>query len=240
MSHDISELQKERELVIEILAGHYAEDRLELDEYEQRVEQAEAATSEQQLRALIVDLEPEEAAAEGGEALVPSQPADRETALERSAVPTSTALVPSSQAQQSGTVMAVLGGPSRKGSWTAPRNLKVVAVLGGVELDFREARLCHGVTEVNCTAVLGGVHIIVPPELRVEVEGSGVLGGFDDHTHPGMYEELSTCSLRITGVAMLGGVEIEQRLPGESRREAKKRYKLAKKKKAKEARKLLR
>ncbi len=78
MSHETSELEQERELVIEILAGHYAEDRLELDEYERRVERAEDATTEQALRQLIVDLEPEEPEEEesggsgGGGPLVPS------------------------------------------------------------------------------------------------------------------------------------------------------------------------
>lgn len=236
MSHHNAELEQERELVIELLAGHYAEDRLELEEYEERVEQAEAAVSEQELRALVVDLEPQEEAA-GGD-LMPA-PAEERALARRGDVPTSTALVPASQVPERKSMVAIFSGPSRKGAWTAPRRLNVVALLGGADIDFREARLCHGVTEVNCKALLGGVHIIVPPELRVEVEGTGVLGAFEDRTHPGLYDELDTCSLRITGLALLGGVEIEQRLPGESKRVAKKRAKLAKKKKANDARKLL-
>ena len=61
------QLDEEREVVIELLAGHYAEDRLELDEYERRVELTEEAASEEGLRKLILDLEapPDEPAERG-------------------------------------------------------------------------------------------------------------------------------------------------------------------------------
>jgi hypothetical protein len=44
----------------------------------------------------------------------------------------------------------------------SPR-LKVLALFGGVLLDFREARLLPGVTEVHVVAVMGGAQLIVPP-----------------------------------------------------------------------------
>lgn len=213
------DLEQKREAVIELLSGHYAEDRLELDVFEQRVEQAEAASTEQELRDLVKDLEPEEEPPPVEEVMVK----DVGGALEK--VHTSTALVPASQVQTSSTILALLGGPSRQGVWNVPRKLKVVAVLGGANLDLREARLSHGVTEINCKCLLGGVHIIVPPELRVEVQGNGIMGAFNDCTDQGMYEKMETCSVRITGVTVMGSVEIEERLPGESRRQAKKRFK---------------
>jgi hypothetical protein len=213
------DLDQERELVIELLAGHYAEDRLELEAYEERVEQAEAATSEQELRKLVVDLEPAEEPAEAGGAMVKQGGGPMEK------VPTSTALVPASEVPEKRTVIAVFGGPSRKGAWAVPKRLNVRALFGGAEIDLREARLSHGVTEINCYCLMGGVHIIVPPELKVDVEGNGIMGSFDDRTDQGLYEKMQTCSIRVTGVAVMGGVEIEERLPGESRREAKKRFK---------------
>lgn len=215
------DLDQERELVIELLSGHYAEDRLELEAYEERVEQAEAATSEQELRKLVVDLEPEEPPPEAASAMVKQGGG----VMPMEKVPTSTALVPASEVPEKRAVIAVFGGPSRKGAWTVPRRLNVRALFGGAEIDLREARLSHGVTEINCYCLMGGVLIIVPPELKVEVEGTGIMGSFDDRTDQGLYEKMQTCCIRVTGVAVMGGVEVEERLPGESRREAKKRFK---------------
>ncbi len=45
--------------------------------------------------------------------------------------------------------------------------------MGGIDLDFREAVFCPDVSEVNITSVMGGVAVIVPPQLNVECSGVG-------------------------------------------------------------------
>jgi hypothetical protein len=74
-------------------------------------------------------------------------------------------------------VVALLGGSARKGSWEPPARLRVLAVMGGVELDFREADLYEGETFVDVLAIMGGVSIIVPPDIDVDADGQGFLGG---------------------------------------------------------------
>ena len=61
----------------------------------------------------------------------------------------------------------------RQGSWRVPQHPRVVAVMGGIDLDFREAVFCPDVSEVNITSVMGGVAVIVPPQLNVECSGVG-------------------------------------------------------------------
>jgi predicted membrane protein len=51
--------------------------------------------------------------------------------------------------------------------------------MGAGRLDFREARMPPGVTEVNILAVMGNVEILVPPELAVETHGFGLMGHFE-------------------------------------------------------------
>lgn len=101
--------------------------------------------------------------------------------------------------------VAVLGGTSRKGPWTVPRKLRAVAVMGGCELDFTQARF-GAVTDVHCVALMGGIEIKVPPGVRVESNGVGILGGFehgaDAPAVPGQPV------LRIHGAAIMGGVDI--------------------------------
>ena len=96
-------------------------------------------------------------------------------------------------------------------------------MMGGVELDFREAVLAPGVTEVHAFAFWGGVQITVPPDVRVECTGLGLMGGFDHREDVGGVDDPSAPVLRVTGVALMGGVEVRVRYPGETGREAKRR-----------------
>ncbi len=93
-------------------------------------------------------------------------------------------------------------------------------------LDFREAVLGAGVTDVNVLAVLGSVEIIVPPEMAVEADGMAVLGGFEYQTDAPLRTDPNLPTLRVRGLAVLGGVNVEVRLPGETSRDAKKRRRL--------------
>src|SRR5690606_30423277 len=62
---------------------------------------------------------------------------------------------------------AIMGAVEHKGSWRPARQINAVAVMGGIEMDFREANFAEGVTELNVVALMGGVEIVVPPGLRV-------------------------------------------------------------------------
>ena len=53
-------------------------------------------------------------------------------------------------------MVAALGGVERKGRWIPARQNYAVAVMGGVVLDFREALLPPGVTEVWIFTAMGG------------------------------------------------------------------------------------
>ncbi len=83
----------------------------------------------------------------------------------------------------SGRLVAVFGKSTRSGEWEPPERLDAVAVFGSVSLDFRHALLPPGVTEVEALAVFGGVDIVVPPELEVEVETGLSLFGSVEERH---------------------------------------------------------
>jgi hypothetical protein len=114
--------------------------------------------------------------------------------------------------EERGRVIAVLGGSSRKGSWEPPARLQVLALMGGVELDFREANLLEGETVVDVLALMGGVSIVVPPDIDVEASGTGFLGGFAGVSNQA--KEPDVPLLRIHGVAIMGGVDVKvKKLP---------------------------
>ena len=74
------------------------------------------------------------------------------------------------------TVVSVFGGASRTGPWSPPEETRAVAGFGDVLLDFTEADLPSGVTEVDAYAVFGKVEIRVPASLEVELSGLALLG----------------------------------------------------------------
>ena len=202
-------LEDRRTSIIDQLAGLYANDAFDDDELERRMEAVERAEDVAALERVVHDLVP----------VSPATPVVAEPATE-----TCTALVPVAEVPQQRSVVAVFSGARRKAAWTVARRLKVFTLFGGAELDFREARMGRGVTEVHVTAILGGVNIVVPPGLPVEVEGVGVMGAFEQRYGVGASPDREgPCALRITGGAVLGSVEVEQRLPGETRRMASKR-----------------
>ncbi|PPR20072.1 MAG: hypothetical protein CFH39_02429 [Alphaproteobacteria bacterium MarineAlpha10_Bin2] len=112
--------------------------------------------------------------------------------------------------------LAILSGLQRKGSWRVPKNLRVLAVMGGIDLDFREAVFGPGVSEVNITSVMGGVAVIVPPHLQVECSGVGILGNFEGMNQGNAERDPSAPLLRITGTAVMGALEISTRPLGET------------------------
>jgi hypothetical protein len=210
-------LHDKREQTIEALGRHFANDVLSMDEYERRVDVAQRAGTVEELEVLMADLRP---------------PVEESTAL---AKPTDVTVLPAENVPDRRSVVSVLGSATRKGEWTVPRELKVVSVLGETELDFREARLSEGTTRINAVAVLGEVRILVPPGLRVDLEGTGILGEFEDGDGDTRRVADDAPTLRVEGVAVLGEVKVTSRRPGESgwqawrrrRRERKERRRLA-------------
>ena len=65
--------------------------------------------------------------------------------------------------------------------------------------------------------------------MAVEVSGFAFMGGFDHDTDEPIRRDPDHPTLRIQGFAMMGGVGVEIRLPGETARQAKKRRRLEKK-----------
>ena len=78
--------------------------------------------------------------------------------------------------EQRETVVAVFGDSARSGSWVPPEHLLAIAGFGNIKLDFRDADLPEGPTEVRPFAVFGNVELIVPRHLDVELNGISVFG----------------------------------------------------------------
>jgi len=196
-----------RERAIARLSDAFASDVLDVEEFERRLTLAHRATSIPEIEQTVADL---------------TAPAPGPAPSAAMATP-APAVNASATGASRDTVMAIFGGVERRGSWTLPQRLNAMAVMGGVELDLREAVLPPGVTEIHVIAVMGGVELIVPPNLPVEVTGTAIFGGFGHVDRVPAQADPDRPLLRVHGIAIFGGVEVETRLPGESERDAHRR-----------------
>lgn len=220
-------LARRREQTTELLSQRFAEGVLELEEFEIRVERVEQANDLATLADLVSDLEPafgDEAAESGSQALAVPE----EKALARPVDQSLIAARPKSKR-----MVAIMGGVDRKGQWLVPEKIKTWALMGGITLDFREAQLAPGITDIRVRSLMGGVDIIVPPGVMVESDGIAIMGAFEDmHSVPEVVDE-HTPRLRISGFAVMGAVDIQTRLLGESGWQARRRLKRERKRKLK-------
>lgn len=181
------------------LCEHFAAGHIELDTLESRLAAVDEAKSEAELAELVRDL--------------PALPTAGAVVPEASAAAPAFARPPARR----GWALAVLGGASRKGEWSPPRRLNAVAVMGGIELDFRDAHLAPGETHVTIVALMGGVEVIVPPGLAVTVRGLGLLGAVDQEEQAAGTADPNAPQLKVTALACMGGVEVKTRASEKAR-----------------------
>lgn len=189
----------DRDRVAEALREAVAEGRLDMEEFEERLEATYRARTYGELEPITRDLpspgvtappislrkEPEESGG-WGERIVGG-------------------------GGTSSWAVAVMSGFQRKGRWTAPKRFTCFAFWGGGEIDLREADFADREVEINCVAIMGGMNVIVPPGVEVVVRGIGIMGGFD-HRQEGVPGDPGAPRVVITGLAFWGGVGVERKL----------------------------
>ena len=105
---------------------------------------------------------------------------------------------------------AVVGGKEFRSHATALRSASALAVVGGVEIDLRDASLDPEGATLDVTALLGGIEVKVPVGWVVDVESRGSLGGVDTNLTEAADLPEGAPTLRVTANAWLGGVEISE------------------------------
>ncbi|MFF5188977.1 DUF1707 domain-containing protein [Streptomyces sp. NPDC000345] len=207
---DLRASDADRERVAEVLRDALAEGRLDLDEFEERLEQTYSARTYGELAPVTRDLP-----VAGVTPPPPVVSLRKEPAAEGS---WAGRIVGGEDS--SAWAVAVMSGFQRKGRWTVPRRLHCVAFWGGGEIDLREADFAAGEVEINCVAIMGGVQIVVPPGVEVVVRGIGIMGGFDQR-ETGVPAGPGAPRVVVTGFAFWGGVGVERKETRAARRQAK-------------------
>jgi hypothetical protein len=190
----------DRHRVAELLREAAGEGRLDIDELDERLEAAYAAKTYGDLVPLTADL-PLGAQHHRLAETPPNGP-------------------PGVPAIRYDTSVAIMAGTSRKGLWEVGPTHTAVAIMGGVEMDLRQARFTTRETVIRAFGIWSGIDIYVNAHTRVIVDGVAIMGGFDqerDRVQP----ELGPDSplVRVTGFALMAGVTVQRRpMPGQGRR----------------------
>ena len=200
---DMRASDAERERVAEALREAVAEGRLQMDEFEQRLDATFKARTHGELVPLVRDL-----------------PAPGATVAPVAGPPPVTAPGASPSADWSRRIggpatstkaFAFWSGFGRRGRWTVGRVFTAVAVWGGGDIDLREADFEDREVVIRCFAIMGGIDVKVPPNVDLHVNGVGFMGGFDERTKDAGEPEPGAPRVRVTGFALMGGVGVDRK-----------------------------
>jgi hypothetical protein len=202
MAQSLVALRERRELVITQLSDAYANDLIDVDELDRRLDLAHSVSTVAELDALVADLAPVQS-----------------TAL----VPVGSHAIDDPQRPESKQLRVILSSVERRSQWTVPRTMRVNVLWGHAELDFRDASLGPGVTTIEVRVLMGNLELILPPWLAIDVDATSVAGSVEERHRIPSDPDPTRPMLRITGSVWFGNLEIATRLPGETERDARKR-----------------
>jgi len=180
----------DREQVATVLSTAYAEGRLTLEEHDERVDQLMAAKTFDDLIPITRDL----VVIGTPTAVATPQPSSRFT------------IDTTAQNSQSDKMIAIFGGVTRSGRWRVRKNIKALALFGGMDLDLRNAIFEAPAVEISGFWCFGGLDIKVPEGIDVRDQTAGVFGGTDirDIGDPAP----GAPTLVIKGMTLFGGVSV--------------------------------
>jgi hypothetical protein len=102
-------------------------------------------------------------------------------------------------------VSAVLGGGEYNFTNQKLKGGKASAVMGGCELDLRNAEMEEDSMVLEANAVMGSVEFRIPTHWEVVMQGVPVLGAVEDKTKP----QNPVKKLIIKGSAVMGSIELK-------------------------------
>jgi Domain of unknown function (DUF1707)/Cell wall-active antibiotics response 4TMS YvqF len=172
----------ERDATLKILGDHAAVGRLSLEELEERADQALSVRTRGELTALTKDLPNDTALASSqASALAEVRPVRR--------------------------TVAIMGGASRRGAFRCVRNFSAIAVMGGDNIDLREAQIDGGELTIKVYSVMGVVNIYLPETMEVELGGFSLLGANSEKGGHRRHQAKAPV-IRVRGFNLIGGTNV--------------------------------
>jgi hypothetical protein len=179
---------QDRDAVAQRLQQAFAERRLDDDEFDERMRAALSARTGADLEKLTADL-PAPAPGSGVQA-APAAAAGHRAVAYKSSI-------------------------RRGGRWRVPERFTSVVYKGSGWLDLRAAELTAPVTTMRVVAYKSRIDILVPPGVRVEMDGFGVSKGWSPEEQQEIPLPNDAPTVHIRGIAYKGTIETRTK-PAES------------------------
>jgi hypothetical protein len=173
----------ERRAVDERLQAAVGDGRLTLHEYDERAALVWAARTRAELEATTADLP------------APVAPVP----------PPAPAPAPRGRGLRPRRAVAVMSGDRLTGPVAPGQGVQAYAVMGGAVVDLQREQLPPELT-VTAVAVMGGVEVLVPRGVAVQLSGFAFMGGRDVRTEP---PPAGAPVVRVQAYALMGGVEVK-------------------------------
>ncbi|BAX94194.1 DUF1707 SHOCT-like domain-containing protein [Mycobacterium shigaense] len=168
--------------IAQLLAYAAEQGRLQLNDYEDRLTRAYAATTYEELEDLRADLP--------GSAVSPRRGGKPNPA-------------------PSTLLLALMSGFERRGRWNIPKKLTTFTFWGSGVLDLRYADFTSTEVDIHAVSIMSAQTILLPPEVNVEIRGHGVMGNFDNNIVSDGTPGAPT--VKIRGFSLWGGVGIKRK-----------------------------
>ena len=189
-------LESLRTDAVDQLIMNYGHGHLSLEAFQRRLDEAFEATDHEALIALTanLDLEVDAAYVERKKAEFESAGHPRD---------------PDEDDDEVEWIIDVFSGSDRGGAWEVPRELRIVDVFGGTDIDLSDARFTGPVTRIRLFCLFGGVNIYVPEGVSTTVKAFSIFGGFTNKA-PSV-ARTNGPRLVIEGLIIFGGGDVKVR-----------------------------
>jgi len=188
LAPDLRVSDRERDGVAQILQAAFAEGRLDDDEFDERMRAALTARTGADLEKLTADL-----------------PATTASPVSRA---------PASARAPGRFAIAFKSSIRRGGRWRVPERHTSVVYKGSGWLDLRAAELSGHDTTMLVVAYKSRVDVLVPPGVRIELDGFGVSKGWSEHEDREVLVPRDAPVVHVRGLAYKGTIEVRTRPPG--------------------------
>jgi Domain of unknown function (DUF1707) len=184
----------DREHHAELLRRAAGEGRLTMDELDERLTTVYESRTHNELQRLVADV---------------IVPASHTHATPATTAAGTTRMPVRKDEGGAGWLVSIMSGRERKGRWLVGRNLKVINVMGGSDLDLNDAELVDDVVTITVVALMGGADIRVPDGLNVELTDFAFMGGNssnlgNERPDPG------GPTLRLKVISIMGGTDVKR------------------------------
>lgn len=182
-------IEKVREEVIDQLIHNYSQGIISNEAFERRLDEAMASNNHQEIIDLVADLPLN---------VDPNFSNQREQQFNIN--------YGAENVDDTDTLVNIFGGSNRSGIWAVPKEIRVISIFGGSEIDFTDATFTSPNVTVKVLCIFGGENIYVPENINVVSKAFCVFGGIDNKAPSIASRQAPTVT--IEGFVLFGGVDI--------------------------------